>query len=170
MQKVHKKFGLHTILKTKKEIFKAFLKKTCTKFSNFYYVQICIGYYTFCYYHLQSYAFAKSKENTNNTYNTIEYNIVNQSCRFSISKYIQLYCCSENSDSKIYKGGDSSIPAFNYGVFVASMQDFKLKVNSNSLSVFTYCILIWEAEWLDKKRDELVIDSQIDCVPFTFES
>ena len=31
--------------------FKAFEKKTCSKFSKLYYLRICIGCYTFCYYH-----------------------------------------------------------------------------------------------------------------------
>ena len=31
--------------------FKAFKKKTCSKFSKVFYLQNCIGYYTFCYYH-----------------------------------------------------------------------------------------------------------------------
>ena len=63
MQKIHKKFGLHLISKTKKKQnsflinFKAFKKKTCTKFSNFYYLQNCIGYYTFSYYHCQLFGF-----------------------------------------------------------------------------------------------------------------
>ena len=39
-----------------------------------------------------------------------------------------------------------------------------------NLPVFTDCILNWQVEWLDKKRDELVIDTQIGSVPFTFES
>ena len=39
-----------------------------------------------------------------------------------------------------------------------------------NLPVFTDCILNWQVEWLEKRRDELVIDTQIDSVPFTFES
>ena len=32
-------------------------KKTCSKFSEVYYLQICIRYYTFCYYHCQLFGF-----------------------------------------------------------------------------------------------------------------
>ena len=53
---------------------------------------------------------------------------------------------------------------------MTSVKEFKLRVNRNSLTVFTDCILIWKVEWLEKKRDELVIDTQIDSVPFMFES
>ena len=45
---------------------------------------------------------------------------------------------SENSDSEKYKWRDFDIPAFDYyGVFMTSDKDFKPKVNSNSLSVYT---------------------------------
>ena len=87
---------------------------------------------------------------------------------FHQQKY--LYCCSENSDSQKHKWGDSDISAFNYGVFMTSVKDFKPKVNSNSLSVFTDCILVLKVEWLDKKHNELVIDTQSDSVPFMFKS
>ena len=53
---------------------------------------------------------------------------------------------------------------------MTSVKDFKLKENSNSLSVFTDCILVLKVEWLDKKHNELVIDTQIDSVPFMFKS
>lgn len=43
-------------------------------------------------------------------------------------------------------------------------------VKKYNLHVFFDCILNWQVEWLDKKRDELVIETQIDSVPFTFES
>ena len=35
--------------------FKAFKKKSCSTFSKVNYLQNCIGYYTFCYYHSQLY-------------------------------------------------------------------------------------------------------------------
>ena len=63
-----------------------------------------------------------------------------QSCRDSIKKNISLYCCSGNPDSE------------------------------KRLYVFTDCILIWKAGWLGKKRDELVIDTKTDSMPFMFES
>ena len=53
---------------------------------------------------------------------------------------------------------------------MTSVKDFKSKVDSNSLSVFTNSILNWKVEWLDNKRDELVIDTQIDFVSFMFEN
>ena len=53
---------------------------------------------------------------------------------------------------------------------MTSVKDFKPKVDSNSLSVFTNSILNWKVEWLDNKRDELVIDTQIDFVFFMFEN
>ena len=34
-----------------------------------------------------------------------------------------------------------------------------------SLSVFTDCILIWKAQWLEKERDDFVTDTQTDSAP-----
>ena len=87
------------------------------------------------------------------------------------STKLLLYIVAHNIQTQrnTNKWGDSDILSFDYGAFMTSVKEFNPKVNSNSLPMFTDRILIWKVEWLDKKRDELVIDTQIDSVPFMFE-
>ena len=52
-RKFIKKIGIHITSKppAKKMFLKLLRKKTCSKFSKVYYLQKCIRYYRFCYYH-----------------------------------------------------------------------------------------------------------------------
>ena len=52
-RKFLKKIGIHITSKppAKKMFLKLLRKKTCSKFSKVYYLQKCIRYYRFCYYH-----------------------------------------------------------------------------------------------------------------------